>query len=113
VVARNSLSSREDFRRVFAQGSRARHGGVTVVGVRSSAAEGASRVGLVVPGAVGTAVVRNRIRRRTRAALAEARPVSGFDIVVRADVRAGEAEFQQLVGDLKRALSGAGIECAE
>ena len=96
---------------MFAQGRKGHHGGITVIGARSDA-EIASRLGLVVPATAGPAVIRNRIRRRLRAAFVAAQPASGFDVVVRADAHAGEAEFQQVVDNLKRALVGAGIECA-
>jgi ribonuclease P protein component len=98
---------------VYAHGQRASSDGLTVIGTRSRDAEGGSRMGLVVPGAVGTAVVRNRIRRRLRAAFAELRPAVGFDIVVRGDAQAAVVEFQQLVAEMRRALAGAGITCEQ
>jgi ribonuclease P protein component len=107
-----ALSARKDFREVYARGRRTRRDGVTVIGAPSTAGGGESRVGFVVPRSVGTAVVRNRIRRRLRAVFAQVAPVAGFDVVVRGEAQVAEIEFQQLVGEVRRALVGAGIECA-
>jgi len=54
--------------------------------------------------AVGTAVVRNRIRRRVRALL-EAAPPRGFDVIVSARPSAEAATFDELRGDLSAAFS--------
>ncbi len=64
------------------------------------------RVGLVVSKAVGGAVVRNRTKRRLRAALAgrlDGIP-AGVDVVVRAQPSAGTATLRELDGDLKPLL---------
>ena len=91
---------------VFSGGARRRVGGVTVV-----AAPGAgdrARIGLVVGRRVGKAVVRNRVKRRLRAALAEIGPAPGHDYVIVAVRAVAEAPFPKVVGWLKAALARAG-----
>jgi ribonuclease P protein component len=53
------------------------------------------------------AVERNRIKRRLRAAWAEATPSRGLDAVIAADERSTEESFQDLVDHLKSALTRA------
>jgi len=78
------------------------------------------RVGIVVSGKVGKAVVRNRVRRRLRAALSEllgegvqreacraGQPA--FDLVVIARPSAAETGYWELRDSLSRALSRAGL----
>ncbi|MEQ6900886.1 ribonuclease P protein component [Nocardioides sp. YIM 152588] len=69
--------------------------------------DGTPRVGFVVSKAVGGAVVRNRVKRRLRHAVAahlgDLPPASV--LVVRATPAAGGASYDQLVGDLRHCLS--------
>jgi ribonuclease P protein component len=65
------------------------------------------RVGFTVTKALGNAVIRNRIRRRLKAAVTAildhaAKP--GFDYVVIARSAASERDFDQLKSDLERAF---------
>lgn len=64
------------------------------------------RVGFVVSKAVGNAVVRNRTKRRLRAAVATelAGIPAGVDVVVRAQPAAGQATFEELSESLKPLL---------
>jgi ribonuclease P protein component len=69
----------------------------------------APRVGFVVSGKVGNAVVRHRVTRRLRALM---RPQlaglpAGTDVVVRALPAAASATFAELGTDLRAALAGA------
>jgi len=69
-------------------------------------------IGFVVSKAVGNAVVRNRVKRRLRAAVAEqlAGPLAGHPgatVVVRALPPSGTADWDALRGDLDSALSSA------
>lgn len=50
-------------------------------------------------------MLRNRARRRIRAAFTRCPDVSGVDIVVRADERAAEVPFDHLVRDLCGAVA--------
>lgn len=65
------------------------------------------RVGLTVTKKLGGAVVRNRIRRRLRAAVREVFPkyaAPGADYVLVARKAAYDREFAALLDDMKRAL---------
>jgi ribonuclease P protein component len=66
-----------------------------------------ARFGLTVTKKLGTAVVRNRIRRRLREAARAVFPAAaspGFDYVAIARPGALTAEFSVLLDDMKRAL---------
>lgn len=101
------LRSARDFRRVITTGARGRARGLTVVAAprREGAAPG--RLGMEVRTTSGTAVERNRIKRRIRAAFVVVAP-PGLDVVVRAGSDAGQEEFHDLVNDLRIALTRAG-----
>lgn len=66
----------------------------------------APRVGFVVSKAVGTAVVRNRVKRRLRHAMRERmdRLPAGSLLVVRAQAPAATTSYPELVADLDRCL---------
>lgn len=98
------MTAARDIRAVYLEGRRARCGGL-VVHVLARPGEGA-RLALAVPASVGGAVVRNRIRRRVRAAFVECRP-SGLDVVVKPAGAAAVLPFQELVDSLKEALTRA------
>ena len=68
---------------------------------------GSPRVGFTVTKRVGNAVVRNRVKRRLRAAVAEVVPSwasAGNDYVLIGRKQALERPFQSLTSDLKWAL---------
>jgi len=69
----------------------------------------APRVGFVVSGKVGNAVVRHRVTRRLRALVRSQLAVLpvGADVVVRALPAAAAATSAELGGDLRTALAGA------
>ncbi|MGH2735138.1 MAG: ribonuclease P protein component [Actinomycetota bacterium] len=99
----STLRSARDFHRVMAAGRVARRGVLTaVVVVRED--EMGSRLGLAVR-TRGGSVVRNRVRRRLREAFRRCDAEPGLDVVVRADERAGEVAFQELVEDLCGAVA--------
>lgn len=77
-------------------------GGITVVSTAGRPDQ--VRIGLVASRRIGKAVVRNRAKRRLRAALAEIEPVSGRDYIVVATRQVAEAPFLKVVGWLKAAL---------
>lgn len=65
------------------------------------------RLGFTVTKKIGSAVVRNRIRRRLREAARQVFPdgaLSGFDYVAIARPAALTADFSALLDDMKRAL---------
>ncbi|MBM9459936.1 ribonuclease P protein component [Nocardioides sp. zg-536] len=121
LEARHRLVDPEGFRAASRRGRRAggrclvTHlllpGSEQVVGVpghRTSGrgAGGSARVGFVVSKAVGTAVVRNRVKRRLRHAMRErvaGLPV-GATLVVRAQPAAAGASYRELVAELDRCL---------
>ena len=72
-------------------------------------AELPTRLGLTVPRAVGSAVARNRTKRRLREVMRECAPEAGYDVVIRADGTAVRANFQELVGHVSGALGDAGV----
>jgi ribonuclease P protein component len=101
--AATSLRRRRDFTRVQAQGRRLAAPPVTLFAARASDGGTPGRLGLVVSRGVGSAVVRNRIRRRLRAAWRAAGPPLGIDLVVRAERGAADMPFQELVKVVDRA----------
>jgi ribonuclease P protein component len=103
VTRNRSLSGRRAFRRVRSEGRLAGFGPITVYGVRASEGR-AGRVGLSVNGRRLTAVERNRIRRRVRAACGRFELPEGFDFVIRAGAEAGDLDFQKLVSSLSKAF---------
>ncbi|MQA99571.1 MAG: ribonuclease P protein component [Actinobacteria bacterium] len=98
-----SLRHRRDFDRVVARGARAAAGPVQVF----AAASEVTRLGLAVGVRDAGAVVRNRVRRRLRAAFERCSIARPMDVVVRADDRVARMDFQELVsllcGSLERA----------
>lgn len=80
---------------VFRTGKRVRRGGITMVMAKGD--PGVARVGLVAGRRVGNAVVRNRVKRRLRAALAEVELTQGTDYVVIGTTRVATVPFGTLV----------------
>jgi ribonuclease P protein component len=76
-----------------------------VFAARSERPDAACRLGLAVHTEPRSAVLRNRARRRLRAAFARCSEATGWDIVVRADERAARAPFEDLVRDLCNAIA--------
>lgn len=73
------------------------------------------RVGFTVTKKVGNAVVRNRIKRRLRCALAQANIphiFSQYDAVVIARIEAATSPFTTLITDLENAFSKAHLKSA-
>jgi ribonuclease P protein component len=100
------VRTRAGFAALAATGRRARGGLVrvtTVVGDPADRVEAAYAIGR----SVGPAVVRNRIRRRLRAALAELRPAPGRYLIGVTPDAAG-ASYAGLRADLAAALERAG-----
>lgn len=78
-----------------------------VLQARRREEEGAPRVGFTVTRKVGTAVVRNRVRRRLREAaraVLPGRARAGFDYVIIGRAATAERAYDDLLADLARAL---------
>lgn len=98
MTRRRSLRKRGDFNATLKEGRRYRCDGVTLtVAARPG---GPGRIGLAVR--APSAVQRNRIKRRFRAAFRAADP-RGCDIVVRGDAGAESVDFQKLVDAFRAA----------
>lgn len=80
---------------MFAEGRRRRVGGLTILTIDTN--DPVTRVGLVVDRRVGNAVMRNRVKRRLRAALRLVPLGQGRDHVVIATAAVVAADFRTLV----------------
>lgn len=95
-----SITNGDDFRRVARQGRRVGTKDVVVFTYENGGPE--VRVGMAVRAT--SAVERNRIKRRLRAALRAAEPSAGTDVVIRANQGATSASFQNLVATIEQAV---------
>jgi ribonuclease P protein component len=100
----NRITSADDYRRVVRRGAKVA-GAHTVSYVRSRASGADARFGFIVSKKVGTAVRRNLVRRRLKAASLELVKdgADGFDLVVRALPSSADAGFSVLRDELRRA----------
>jgi ribonuclease P protein component len=73
----------------------------------STGESGTVRFGFIISKQVGTAVVRNTVRRRLKAVCAEALPrvPQGTDVVIRALPASATASFAELRADVDRCLT--------
>lgn len=110
VPHQTRLTRRAEFLRVAGKGRRAPVHGLVLQALQREDALPA-RLGYTVTKKVGNAVVRNRTRRRLRAAarevLAQA-PVQGVDLVLIGRDATRGRPFTLLVDDLRRALAKVG-----
>lgn len=67
-----------------------------------------ARVGFAVKKGAGSAVTRNRIKRRLRAALSSIELRPGHDIVISGDRAVASLDFQVLAEKLRAALASVG-----
>jgi len=106
-----SLLRRAEFLRARSKGRRFAAPGMVVQSFRREDADGPIRLGLTVSRKVGGAVVRNRARRRLRAAAMQVLPAlaeAGRDLVLIGRAATLERPFAALVGDLETALARTG-----
>jgi len=107
VLARpNRLTRGADYKAVVRRGRRcaAAH---TVTYVSAADDQHPTRFGFIVSRQVGSAVVRNTVRRRLKAVCAEALPgvLPGSDVVIRALPSSALAEFADLRDEVVRCLA--------
>jgi len=101
------LTRRSDFEHVRTNGVRAsdRH---FILGAARNEIE-TTRFGLAVSRRVGGAVVRNRVKRRIRAALDSMPFAEGWNVVVSARPAAAEATYREISESLKRLGARLGV----
>ncbi|NYI39949.1 ribonuclease P protein component [Demequina lutea] len=104
------LRRSEDFRVTMRRGAKA--GGRTAVVYVVKTGGASSMAGFAVSRAVGGAVVRNLVKRRLRAVMADALATipEGSHVVVRALPAAADASFAQLRTDVLGALGRAEVK---
>ena len=102
----NRLTRGADYKAVVRRGLRCANAH-TVTYVNSSGEDRAARFGFIVSKQVGSAVVRNTVRRRLKAVchdeLQRVRP--GADIVIRALPSAATADFSALRDEVSRCIT--------
>lgn len=103
-----------DFARVRENGRVWRHPLLALSAAASVEASRVSRVGITVSRRVGTAVVRNRVKRRLREILRLEHPrlVEGWDLVIVVRPAAAEADFAALSAAALSLLQRAGLSAA-
>ncbi|WP_322134646.1 ribonuclease P protein component [Antiquaquibacter oligotrophicus] len=98
------MTDARDFRAISRKGRRVSNEHTILHVVSTGSAP--SRFGFIVTKAVGGAVVRNRVRRRLRAACYSLLPALGVgnDVVIRALPASAEAEWSTLQSEIARGL---------
>ncbi|HTZ53869.1 MAG TPA: ribonuclease P protein component [Candidatus Acidoferrum sp.] len=99
-----SLRRTAEFARLRQRGRRFNTGALTVYRSEPNASDRTAVVGVTVAKPVGTAVVRNRVRRRVAAILHEMLEGRRLRLLVVARPAAAAAPFAQLRNELERAL---------
>ncbi|HSJ26656.1 MAG TPA: ribonuclease P protein component [Acidimicrobiia bacterium] len=97
-----SLRSSARFREILRRGHRRTVGGLTVVSLAN--VESRCRVGLVAGRRLGSAVTRNRIKRRIRHACRNLEFTPGWDHVVIPTAEVARVPFDTLVGWLRAGI---------
>lgn len=104
------LTRRPEYLRAAARGRKAARPGLVLQALVQPGAP--LRVGFTATKKLGGAVVRNRCKRRLRAAIrhaVEEAPIVGFDLVLIAREATSTRSWDQLLGDLRGALKQAGV----
>lgn len=105
------LKNRPEFLRAASKGRKAAVHGLVLQALDRNDGQ-AARIGFTVTKKVGNAVIRNRTRRRLKEAarlLLRERPVVGVDLVLIGRDSTRGRPFVDLMDDLRRALSKAGV----
>lgn len=97
-----SLRTPRDFRRVLKEGKRKTVGGIVLVA--APAGQGPPRVGLTVSKSIGSAVTRNRVKRRLRHTVRDVQLQPAMDYVIIARQSIVDASYPTLMGWLGRAI---------
>jgi ribonuclease P protein component len=102
----NRITSADDYRVIVRRGAKVA-GAHTVSYLRSRESGTDARFGFIVSKKIGTAVRRNLVRRRLKAACHEAvvNGVQGLDVVVRALPSAADAAWPELRAEVLDALA--------
>ena len=102
----NRLTRGVDYRQVVRRGTRC-GGARLVTSVLPGSEPRAPRFGFIISKQVGTAVVRNTVRRRLKAVCAEFLDTvpEGTDVVIRALPASASADFADLRSDVARCLN--------
>ncbi len=107
--SQHALRRSRDFRRVYGDGRKLRQDGLTVFVTPRDEPAAPSRLGLAVRGRLGTAVVRNKLKRRLREAFRRYSPGSGWDVVIRVE-STGPVDYEELSHIVSNALRQAGVK---
>ena len=109
----NRITSADDYRVIVRRGAKVA-GAHTVSYVRSRESGTDARFGFIVSKKVGTAVRRNRVRRRLKAVCHEALAggLVGIDVIVRALPGAADASWPSLRAEVLDALARRGRSSA-
>ena len=99
-----SLRRAAEFSRLRQRGRRYSAGALTIYRADPFSSDRTSVVGITVAKPVGTAVVRNKVRRRVAAILQQVLPGRRLRLLVVARPSAATATFSQLRNELERAL---------
>ena len=102
-----ALRSRREFEQVYEEAARW-HSPLLVLLARRSQA-GRTRLGITLSRRIGSAVVRNRCRRRIKEVVRLAPKVPAADLVVIGKPAVARADFQQLRQVLERLLEKASV----
>lgn len=104
---RYRLTKRGSFSYVYSKGASKNRGALRITYVKS---KGAPKIGISVPNTVGKAVVRNKVRRRIRAALrSRIKHIRPAQIVISARKGAEELSYLQICDALDGLISGVGL----
>ena len=106
LSSQHRINRGDDFRRILRCGVKTKSALGTVALAPSSS--DTFRCGVITSKAVGNAVVRNRVRRRVRAACAaHAERLSGWDVVIRCGEDSSRLSFHDISSIIERALAHA------
>jgi ribonuclease P protein component len=104
-----SLKKNHEFKRVYSRGKSVASSHVVLYCLRNG--HNANRLGITVGSKIGNAVTRNRVRRRLKEIyrITEDMFLKGWDLVLVARVRAGEAGFDEIRSDFLQVAAKLGL----